>query len=84
MAQGTFTAAGNGAEIRINYRANLSLVFDGTGEVKLQRYMNDDWRDVPNGSWTASTEDIIYTGSMGTPHRLACTAAGSDIHWEVG
>ena len=83
MASGTFEATGVSQTVVINERANLSLVFGG-GTVKLQRYMNDDWRDVPDGSWTASTEDIIYSGKQGTQYRLNCTSYSSDIDWELG
>ena len=84
MTSGTFEATGATSAIVINERANLSLVFEGTGSVSLQRYMNDDWRDVPDGTWTAGTEDIIYSGASRTQHRLNCTARGADIHWALG
>jgi len=82
MAKGTFDAVGTGPAVVINERANLSLVFGG-GTVKLQRFMNDDWRDVPNSAWTGSTEDIIYSGSMHTRYRLNCTAYTAEIKWEI-
>ena len=83
MPRGTFTAANqNSHDLYITESSDLSLVF-GTGTVKLQRYMNDDWRDVPGGEWTASTEDIVYSGASGTKYRLTCTAHTADIRWEL-
>ena len=84
MAIGTFTGIGISDTVVVNERANLSLVFEGSGAVKLQRYTNKDWRDVPGASWTDSTEDIVYSGAQGTRHRLNCTARGANIHWELG
>lgn len=84
MSKGTFTAADQtSGKFAINTSANLSLVF-GDGTVKLQRYMNDDWRDVPDGEWSASTEDIVYSGSPRTLHRLICSSYTSDIEYELG
>ena len=83
MAKGTFSAVGVTKAIKVSNRADLSLVFDGTGTVKLQRYMNDGWRDVPNGEWTSSVEDAINSSAAGVDYRLNCTARGADIHWEI-
>ena len=84
MASGVLTATGAAEEVVINERADLSLVFGGTGSVKLQRFKNDEWRDVPGGVWTAHTEDIINSGRLGTRFRLNCTARSHDIDWELG
>ena len=84
MSAGTFDAVGVSEAVVINERGNLSLAFDGTGSVTLQRFMNSDWRDVPDGTWTAGTEDIVYSGAQQTKYRLNCTASGGDIHWVLG
>lgn len=84
MASGTFEATGAGDVVIVNERADLSLVFDGTGSVTLQRWANGGWRNVPDGTWTADTEDIVYAGGPGRQYRLNCTARSDDIHWELG
>ena len=84
MSSGTFTEVSESEAVVINDRGNLSLAFVGTGTVVLQRYLNGAWHDVPDGSWSADTEDIIYSGGNGTQYRLNCTAYGADIAWELG
>ena len=59
MARGTFSEAGFGTSVVINSSANLSLKFSGTGSVTLQRFTNGTWNDIPGGTWTEGTEDII-------------------------
>ena len=83
MANGTFGATGSSEPIAINDKADLSLVFEGSGSVTVQRYINGGWRSLPDATWTADHEDIIYSGSLGRQYRLDCTARGADIHWEI-
>lgn len=84
MASGTFSATGAGPSVIVNERADLSLAFAGTATVKLQRLVGSTWRDVPNAEWTASTEDIVYSGRMGRQYRLNCTVHTNDVAWELG
>ena len=85
MANGTFSTANQPSDnLLITYAGDLSLVIPGTGEVKLQRHMNGGWRDVPDGVWTESTEDIVYSGSSLVPYRLFCVSiSGGNILWEL-
>ena len=69
--------------INISGNADLSLTFQGTGSIKLQRFINDDWKDIPGGTFTKSTEDTIYS-YIQRDFRLACTKLdGGSISWEI-
>jgi len=88
MAVGVFEADGNGEEVNVQQSSDLSLVFSSDvnsgAAVKLQRLSNNGWRDVPEGSWVDSHEDIVYSGDPNRLYRLVCEGltAGS-IKWEL-
>lgn len=94
MPQGTFKNDGTSEEFRVAGSANVSIVVKGTntgGTVVLQRHMNDTFQDVTPSLVVAGSptvyEDIIYSGSVNTRHRLKAsgitTGTANQVDWEV-
>ncbi len=57
------------------YNASALGVFDGA-TVTLKTFCDDDWRDVPGGTWTEPFSVLVNNGK-GTEARLVLTGAAA-------
>lgn len=76
MAHATLTAVDDQLEVLLSQTQNISVDIS-SGEVTLERYRPgfEEWKTIE--TYTASKEDLLYTSSRSTKHRLRMTTAGS-------
>lgn len=79
---GTFSSTGTSDTIILD-KGVLTLSF-GTGTVKLttQESVSSAWVDVPDGSFTADTVQVIDF-PVRVPLRLNCTSHSGNIDYEI-